>query len=68
MHGEFYQYIISGTFSILESRQRALGDMLETSHPEKPTGAKTMSTLHYVIEGNASTGNISQSIKGYFTK
>ena len=38
------------------------------SHHEKPTDAKTMSTLRYVIEVKASIGNISQSIKGYFTK
>ena len=32
------------------------------SQPEKPTGAKTMNTLRYVIEAQASIGNISQRV------
>ena len=34
------------------------------SQPEKPTGAKTMNTLRYVIEVKASIGNIHRVLRG----
>ena len=68
VQNKFFQYIIFGTFSILEVRQRSLGICLKMSQPEKPTRAKTMSTLRYVIEVKASKGNISQSILRDFSQ
>ena len=45
------------TFPTLDLRKRSAG--LKMPQPEKPTGAKTMSTLRYVIEVPVSMLNIS---------